>query len=194
LLRNGIKYLHPPLIMNEFMVSKKNFKELLSQVKAFAFDVDGVFTYGTIIIHPSGELLRTSNTRDGYAVHVAIERGFPVAIISGGKSEAVRQRFQGLGVTDIYLGVTDKIDALKDFRFKYGFELSDILFMGDDLPDYEVMQRIGIPTCPADAAPEIQQIAVYISPFSGGKGCVRDVIEQVLRVKGLWGPSSIGLQ
>lgn len=176
------------------MVGKKNFKELLSHVKAFAFDVDGVFTDGTIIIHPSGELLRTSNTRDGYAVHVAIERGFPVAIISGGKSEAVRQRFQGLGVTDIYLGTTDKIEALEDFRFKYGLELSDILYMGDDLPDFEVLQRVGIPTCPRDAAPEIQQISAYISSFAGGKGCVRDVIEQVLRVNGKWGPSASGLQ
>lgn len=176
------------------MVGKKNFKELLGQVKAFAFDVDGVFTDGTIIIHPSGELLRTSNTRDGYAVHVAIERGFPVAIISGGKSEAVRQRFQGLGVTDIYLGTADKVEALEDFRFKYGLELSDILYMGDDLPDFEVLQRVGIPTCPRDAAPEIQQISAYISTFVGGKGCVRDVIEQVLRVNGKWGHSANGLQ
>ncbi|MGD9977474.1 MAG: KdsC family phosphatase [Bacteroidales bacterium] len=173
---------------------KKNFKELLADVKAFVFDVDGVFTDGTIIIHPSGELLRTSNTRDGYAVGVAVERGFPVAIISGGKSEAVSQRFRGLGVTDIYLGVSDKVDALDDFRFKYGIELSQILYMGDDLPDYEVLQRVGIPTCPLDAVPEVKQVSAYISSYSGGKGCVRDVIEQVLRLKGLWGFPSSGLQ
>lgn len=176
------------------MSTTKNFKELLGQVKAFVFDVDGVFTDGTIILHPSGELLRTSNTRDGYAVHVAVERGFPVAIISGGKSESVRQRFQGLGVTAIYLGVNDKLEALNDFRFKYGLELSDILYMGDDLPDYEAMQRVGIPTCPRDAAPEIKQISLYISSFDGGKGCVRDVIEQVLRLNGKWGPSTYALQ
>ncbi len=176
------------------MNSKKNFKELLGQVKAFVFDVDGVFTDGTVVLHPSGELLRTSNTRDGYAVHVAVERGFPVAIISGGKSESVRQRFQGLGVTDIYLGINDKLEALDDFRFKYGLELSDILYMGDDLPDYEAMQRVGIPTCPRDAAPEIKQISLYISSFDGGKGCVRDVIEQVLRLNGKWGPSTYALQ
>jgi len=176
------------------MVGKKNFKELLGQVKAFAFDIDGVFTDGTIIIHPSGELLRTSNTRDGYAVHVAVEQGFPVAIISGGKSDAVQERFQGLGVTDIYFGITDKLEALEDFRFKYGLELSNILYMGDDLPDYEVMQHVGIPTCPRDAVPEIQQISAYISTFTGGKGCVRDVIEQALRVNGKWGPSANGLQ
>lgn len=164
----------------------KNFKEQLNSVKAFAFDVDGVFTDGTIIIHPSGELLRTSNTRDGFAVHRAVKLGFPVAIITGGKSQSVEQRFAELGVTDIYLGATDKVDALNDFRFKYGLELSEILYMGDDLPDYSAMQLVGFPTCPADAAPEIVAISVYISTFAGGKGCVRDVIEQVLRLKGQW--------
>jgi len=163
-----------------------NFKERLHNVKAFAFDVDGVFTDGTVLIHPSGELLRSSNTRDGYAVHKAVQQGFPVAIISGGKSESVRERFKGIGVTDIYLGVSDKVDALEDFRFKYGFELSEILYMGDDLPDYDVMLRVGFPTCPADAAPEIVAISHYISIYGGGKGCVRDVIEQVLKLKGLW--------
>ncbi|MHC1705364.1 MAG: KdsC family phosphatase [Tenuifilaceae bacterium] len=168
----------------------RNFKELLRNVKAFAFDVDGVFTDGTVILHPSGELIRTSNTRDGYAVHVAIERGFPIAIISGGKSEMVRARFKGLGVTDIYLGVSDKIDALQDFRFKYGVELSEVLYMGDDLPDFDVMSKVGIPTCPSDAVPEIRELSVYVSNYSGGKGCVRDVIEQVLRLNDKWGPSS----
>jgi len=171
-----------------------NFKELLRNVKAFAFDVDGVFTDGTIILHPSGELIRTSNTRDGYAVHVSIEKGFPIAIISGGKSQSVKDRFNGLGVTDIYLGVTDKIEALEDFCFKYGVKLSEILYMGDDLPDFEVMKKIGIPTCPADAAPEILEISVYISNYPGGKGCVRDVIEQVLRLNDKWGPASINNQ
>lgn len=164
----------------------KNFKEQLHNVKAFAFDVDGVFTDGTVLIHPSGELLRTSNTRDGYAVHKAIQQGFPVAIISGGKSESVRERFKTIGVTDIYLGTTDKVEALEDFRYKYGFELSEILYMGDDLPDYEVMQRVGFPTCPSDAATEIIGISSYISSYGGGKGCVRDVIEQVLKLKGVW--------
>jgi 3-deoxy-D-manno-octulosonate 8-phosphate phosphatase (KDO 8-P phosphatase) len=166
---------------------RKNFKELLSQVKAFVFDVDGVFTDGTIIIHPSGELLRTSNTRDGYAVGVAVEKGFPVAIISGGKSDAVGVRFRGLGVKDIYLGADNKIVALEDFRKKYGLELPNLLYMGDDLPDLEVMRLVGVPTCPHDAAYEVKQVAAYISSFNGGKGCVRDVIEQVLRLNGKWG-------
>jgi 3-deoxy-D-manno-octulosonate 8-phosphate phosphatase (KDO 8-P phosphatase) len=164
----------------------KNFKEQLHKVKAFAFDVDGVFTDGTVIIHPSGELIRTSNARDGYAVNKAVNLGFPVAIISGGKSESVRERFRGLGVTDIYLGSTDKVEALNDFRYKYGLDLSEILFMGDDLPDYEVMKCVGFPTCPADAAPEIIEISMYISGYGGGRGCVRDVIEQVLKLNGQW--------
>lgn len=166
----------------------RNFKEQLNSVKAFAFDVDGVFTDGTIIIHPSGELLRTSNTRDGFAVHRAVKLGFPVAIITGGKSSSVEQRFAELGVSDIYIGVTDKVEALNDFRLKYGLELSEILYMGDDLPDYKAMQIVGFPTCPSDAAPEIIALSVYISTYSGGRGCVRDVIEQVLRLKDLWHP------
>jgi len=164
----------------------KNFKEKLHDVKAFAFDVDGVFTDGDVIIYPSGELVRTTNTRDGYAVHKAIQQGFPVAIISGGKSEAVRERFKGLGVTDIYLGATDKVEALDDFRFKHGIELDQIVYMGDDIPDYEVMKRVGFPTCPSDAATEIIAISSYISSYAGGKGCVRDIIEQVLKLKGAW--------
>lgn len=172
----------------------QNFKELLNNVKAFAFDVDGVFTDGNVVLHPSGELIRTTNTRDGYAVHVAIERGFPIAIITGGNSQSVKDRFKGLGVTDIYQGVTDKVEALEDFRFKYGIELSEILYMGDDLPDYEVLKKVGIPTCPADAVPEIRGLSVYISNYSGGKGCVRDVIEQVLRLNDKWGSASINKQ
>jgi 3-deoxy-D-manno-octulosonate 8-phosphate phosphatase (KDO 8-P phosphatase) len=172
----------------------QNFKELLRNVKAFAFDVDGVFTDGTVTLHPSGDLIRTTNTKDGYAVHIAIEKGFPIAIISGGNSPSVRDRFKGLGVTDIYLGVNDKTEALEDFRFKYNIELSQILYMGDDLPDFEVMKKVGIPTCPADSAPEIRGLSVYISNYPGGKGCVRDVIEQVLRLNDKWGPSEINKQ
>jgi 3-deoxy-D-manno-octulosonate 8-phosphate phosphatase (KDO 8-P phosphatase) len=172
----------------------RNFKELLRNVKAFAFDVDGVFTDGTVTLHPSGELIRNTNTRDGYAVHVAIERGFPIAIISGGNSHSVEERFKGLGVNDIYLGVTNKVEALENFRKKYGIELLEVLYMGDDLPDYEVMKKIGIPTCPSDAAPEIRGISVYISNYTGGKGCVRDVIEQVLRLNDKWGPATINKQ
>lgn len=170
----------------------RNFKEQLADIKAFAFDVDGVLTDGTMILHPSGELIRTSNARDGYALHKAIEMGYPIAIISGGDSDSLQQRFANLGITDIYLGSKDKCNALLDFRTKHGLEFSQILYMGDDLPDYEVMKIVGIATCPQNADSEIKQISAYISNFDGGKGCARDVIEQVLRLNGHWGPSSDG--
>lgn len=164
----------------------KNFKERLHAVKAFAFDVDGVFTDCSVIVHPSGELLRVTNARDGFAVMTAIKQGFPIAIITGGNSLVVKERFSQLGVTDIYLASTDKVEALEDFRFKYGLELEEIVYMGDDIPDYGPMKKVGFPTCPADAATEILNVAMYISNYGGGKGCVRDIIEQVLKLKGLW--------
>ncbi len=164
----------------------KNFKERLHNVKAFAFDVDGVFTDCSVIVHPSGELIRATNARDGYAVMTAVKQGFPVAIITGGRSEAVRERFRELGVTDIYLGSTDKEESMEDFRFKYGLKLEEIVYMGDDIPDYGVLKKVGFPTCPADAAIEIIGVSMYVSSYNGGKGCVRDIIEQVLKLKGLW--------
>ena len=164
----------------------KFFKDELKKVKAFAFDVDGVFTDGKVFLHPSGEMLRTSHMRDGYAVQLAIKMGFPVAIISGGKSETLRARFQGLGITDIYLGSLDKLNDFTDFYFKYSLKPEDILYMGDDLPDYEVLQKVGMACCPADAVAQIKGMVKYVSPFKGGEGCVRDVIEQVLRLQNHW--------
>jgi 3-deoxy-D-manno-octulosonate 8-phosphate phosphatase (KDO 8-P phosphatase) len=163
-----------------------NFKEDLRKVKAFAFDIDGVFTDGKVFIHPSGEMLRVQNTRDGYAVQLAVKLGYPVAIISGGKGDSMIPRFRSLGVTDIYLGSHDKVDDFKDFCFKYGLNDDDLLFMGDDIPDLGVLTIVGMPTCPADAAPEVKAVSRYISDKSGGEGCVRDVIEQVLRLNGKW--------
>ncbi|NBC82795.1 MAG: HAD hydrolase family protein [Bacteroidetes bacterium] len=163
-----------------------NFKEKLKDIKAFAFDVDGVFSNGSIMLHPEGEMVRMMNIKDGYAVQYCVKLGFPVAIISGGKSEAVRARFKGLGVTDIYLGASDKTECFEDYYFKYELQPDDILYMGDDIPDYEVMTKTGLPACPADAAEEIKQISHYISDRKGGEGCVRDVIEQVLKVQNKW--------
>ena len=162
------------------------FKEELKRVKAFAFDVDGVFTDGKVVLHPSGDLLRIMNTKDGYAVQLAIKKGYPIAIITGGYSESVRERFKRLGVTDIYLKSTDKIKDFEDFYFKYGLDPDDILYMGDDVPDIEVMKRAGVPTCPADSVPEVKLLAKYISDLKGGEGCVRDVLEQVMRLHGKW--------
>jgi 3-deoxy-D-manno-octulosonate 8-phosphate phosphatase (KDO 8-P phosphatase) len=163
-----------------------NYMTLLNRIKAFAFDVDGVFTDGQVYLLPGNEYIRAVNIKDGYAVQHSIKMGYPVAIISGGKSEEVVNRFQKLGVTDIYMGSSNKLDSYEDFRIKYGFEDADILYMGDDLPDFEIMDRAGLPTCPLDAATEIKEKATYISDKSGGQGCVRDVIEKVLRLHNKW--------
>ncbi len=162
-----------------------NFKERLKDIKAFVFDVDGVFSQD-MVLHTDGELTRHMNVKDGFAVKTAVDKGFIVAIISGGNSESVRQRFRGLGVTDIYLNSQNKLDDYEDFYMKYNLKPEQILYMGDDIPDYQVMKISGLATCPADAVEEIQGIAHYISDKEGGKGCIRDVIEQVLRAQKMW--------
>ncbi len=163
-----------------------NFKEELVNVKAFAFDVDGVFSSPSVLLHPSGEMLRTSNIKDGYAIFHAIKKGYPIAIITGGDSELVRQRFLKLGVKHIYIKSKDKMVDFKDFLKKENLEAKDILYMGDDIPDYPVLKVVGVPTCPEDAAVEIKTVSKYISHRKGGDGCVRDVVEQVLRSQGNW--------
>jgi len=163
-----------------------NFKEDLQKVRAFVFDVDGVFTDGKLYLFGQDEFVRAMNIKDGYAVRYAIDKGYPIGIISGGNSRAVHERFRKLGVTDIYLNTHDKKNKLEEFYFQYDLDPSSILFMGDDIPDYQVMQQCGIPTCPSDAAEEIKALSSYISDFKGGQGCVRDVIEQVLRLQGKW--------
>ncbi len=163
-----------------------NFKEKLKQVKGFSFDVDGVLSGPLVYLHPGGELMRSMNTKDGYAIQYAVKRGYPIAIITGGRTESVAQRFRGLGVTDIYLASMNKVEDFKEFIAKYRLDPEDILYMGDDLPDYEVMKLAGIPCCPSDAVDEIKSISSYISPHPGGLGCARDVIEQVLRLHGRW--------
>ncbi|MFN8145319.1 MAG: HAD hydrolase family protein [Bacteroidia bacterium] len=163
----------------------ENFKQLLAGVKCFIFDVDGVLTNGSLFVMP-GELIRVMNIRDGYALHEAVKAKYKVCIISGGKSESVRTRLNNLGVTNIHLGVTDKKEKLREILDDYDLNTEDILYMGDDLPDFEVMKLIGVPVCPNDAAHEIRELSLYISPFKGGDGCVRDVIEQVMRLHGRW--------
>lgn len=164
----------------------ENFKSKLNKVKAFIFDVDGVLTDGSVVLMPDGEQVRTMNIKDGYALQLAIKKGYKIAVISGGKSEMVRKRLNGLGITDIYLGTTTKIDQYNEFISIYNLTPEEILYMGDDLPDYEVMQRIGVPTCPNDSAQEIKEISIYVSDKKGGEGAVRDVIEQVMRLHGHW--------
>lgn len=158
----------------------------LSRIKALAFDVDGVLSSTTVPLHPSGEPMRTVNIKDGYAIQLAVKKGIRIAIITGGRTEAVRIRFAGLGVTDLYMGSAVKIHDYRAFRDKYGLADDEILYMGDDVPDIAVMRECGLPCCPKDAAPEVKSVARYISHKEGGYGCGRDIVEQFLKVKGLW--------
>lgn len=163
-----------------------NFKERLKNVKAFVFDVDGVFS-SHVFIDYSGDLLRSINTKDGFALYYAVnEKSFHVGIITSGYSESVKERFNSMGITDVYIKSNDKLDDFEDFIYKYGLKADEVLYMGDDIPDYYVMKSVGVPVCPADAAEEIKSVSVYISDKKGGDGCVRDVIEQVLRAQGKW--------
>jgi len=163
-----------------------NFKERLKNVKAFVFDVDGVFSHN-VFLHPNGDMLRSMNTKDGFALNYAVrEHAFYVAIITGGYSESVKSRFNAMGITDVYIKSTDKLEDYEDFLYKYELKPEEVLYMGDDIPDYNVMKVVGVPVCPADAAEEIKAISIYISDKKGGDGCVRDVIEQVLRAQGKW--------
>lgn len=167
-------------------MSKTNFKEDLERIRAFAFDVDGVLSDPKVYLSPEGHLLRSMNTKDGYALQYAVKRGYPIAIITGGRSESVGIRFGNLGIDDIYLGASDKVSDFKDFCRKYDLAHEQVLYMGDDLPDYEVMKIAGVACCPSDAVEEIKSASVYISHLRGGAGCVRDIIEQVLRLHGKW--------
>ena len=168
------------------MSMELNFKEKLKNVKAFAFDVDGVFSLPSVLLHPSGEMLRTANIKDGYAVFHAIKMKYPIAIITGGDSEIVRQRYSKLGVKHIYLKSQNKMIDFNDFLEKENLDAADVLYMGDDIPDYPVLKAVGVATCPADAAVEIKSVSEYISHRNGGEGCVRDVVEQVLRSQENW--------
>lgn len=158
----------------------------LKKIKAIFFDVDGVLSSETIPMDSSGEPMRTLNIKDGYAIQFAVKCGLHIAIITGGKTEAIRKRYQGLGVKDIYLGASVKTREYNELMNKYNLRPEEVLYMGDDIPDYEVLTMVGLPCCPADAAPEIKNICKYISHKEGGKGCGRDVIEQVLRAQGKW--------
>lgn len=164
-----------------------NFKEDLKNVKAFAFDIDGVCTNATMICLADGQQVRQSNTRDGFALRFAVKRGFPLAIISAGYNNVgVIKRFESLGIADLYIGSHAKMEAFADFKQKHNLTDADVLYMGDDIPDYPLLKIVGMPTCPHDAMPEAKAVSRYISPYKGGEGCVRDVIEQVLRAQGKW--------
>ena len=160
----------------------------LRQIKALLFDVDGVLSANVIPMSMEGEPMRTVNIKDGYAIHLAARQGVLLGIITGGRTEAVRKRFISLGIPaeDIYLGSSIKIHDYRDFRDRHGLKDKEILYVGDDIPDIEVLRACGLPCCPKDAAPEVKEVSRYISHATGGHGCGRDIVEQVLKVKGLW--------
>lgn len=160
--------------------------EKLKTVRAFAFDVDGVLTKGEVLVTEEGQQLRVFNIRDGYALQLAVKRGYPVVAITGAKSAGIRLRMEGLGIRDVYLGVDDKIAVFRAWLEKRGIAAADVLYMGDDIPDLIVMQHVGVATCPQDAIEEIKAVGHYISPKKGGEGAVRDVIEKVLKLQLAW--------
>ncbi len=162
------------------------FKEELTKVKAFVFDVDGVLSSATQLLSPEGETVRTSNLKDGFALIYAVKIGIPIGIITGGNTIEVISRCEKIGITNIYTGTLKKLPCLLDFLKKNNLNADEIMYMGDDLPDYPAMRMVGVPVCPSDASPEIKAISHYISDKKGGEGCVRDVIEQVLRSQGKW--------
>ena len=163
-----------------------SYKEKLNNIKTVILDVDGVLTDNSLILLPTGEMVRTMNCRDGYAMQLAIKKGIRIAVITGGRDEAVVNRLKYLGLVDIYINQRDKVDAFHDLVFSYGLNPDEIAYMGDDYPDLAVMNLVGLPTCPNDACMDVRKAAEYISPENGGKGCVRDLLEQILKVQGLW--------
>lgn len=158
----------------------------LSKIKACVFDVDGVLSRITVGLGSDGIPRRTANIKDGYAIQHAMKVGLRIAIITGARVPSIKYRYVQMGVEDVYLGAVYKIDTFQEFLLSNGLTADEVLYMGDDIPDYEVLKVCGVPCCPADAAPEIKSICTYISPICGGEGCARDVIEQVLKVQGKW--------
>jgi 3-deoxy-D-manno-octulosonate 8-phosphate phosphatase (KDO 8-P phosphatase) len=164
----------------------KSYKEILNDITTFIFDIDGVLTDSSVHVSQTGEMLRIMNIRDGFAMKAAIESGYNVCIISGGSNEGVRIRLQNLGIAAIHLGSADKVKTFNEYTALYNIKPAHVLYMGDDIPDYHVMKLVGLPTCPQDAVAEIKAISNYISHKNGGKGAVREVIEQVMKVQGKW--------
>ena len=163
-----------------------NYKEIFKNITTVVLDVDGVLTNGDIILMPGMQPVRKMNAKDGYAMQLAVRNGIRMAIITGGRSPEVKERLQGLGITDIYLGASSKMESYEDLKMCYDLEDEEILYMGDDLPDYDIMKIVALAAAPQDAAPEIKLVADYVSPVNGGKGCVRDVLEQLLKIQGKW--------
>lgn len=167
-------------------MNQESYKKRLTKISAFVFDVDGVMTNGKVLITSKGEMYREMDTKDGYALRCAVLKNYKIGIISGGKNEGVRLRLKDLGIENIFLGQTEKENAFEEFRLKYELVNKEILYMGDDIPDITIMKKVGISACPNDAVSDVKAMSDYVSHKKGGQGCVRDIIEQVLRVQGKW--------
>ena len=167
-------------------MENKNYKELLKEITTFILDVDGVLTNGKILVTSKGKMLREMNTKDGFIIKYALDKGFKIFIISGGTNKGVKERLKELGIEEIFLGEHTKKDTYDKLIKKYNLKKNEIVYMGDDIPDIPVMKKIGVPCCPNDAVPDVKQISIYISKKNGGQGCVRDIIEQTLRVQNKW--------
>jgi len=162
------------------------FLQKLIEINTFIFDVDGVLTDGSVQVTDNGQSLRTFNIKDGYAMQLAVKKGYNLCIISGGDGIAMGRRFANLGITDVFLGSGDKVSIFNQYLKDKNITAAEVLYMGDDIPDLKVMKLVGLPTCPADAVEEIKAISTFISPYNGGKTAVRDIIEKVLKVQGKW--------
>jgi 3-deoxy-D-manno-octulosonate 8-phosphate phosphatase (KDO 8-P phosphatase) len=163
-----------------------NYKTLLTKVDTLVFDYDGVMTDGRVILMDEGHPLRSANVKDGYVLQLLVKLGFNVVIMSGGFSRSMENRFEMLGVKDVFLGTKDKKAVLEKYLSERNIDPKHVVYMGDDIPDYYVMKMVGIPVCPADASEEIKAISIFISDKKGGEGCVRDIVEQVLKIQGKW--------
>lgn len=163
-----------------------NFKERLTRITTIIFDIDGVLTDGKIMVLESGEAIRNMNSKDGYALHLAVQKNYRVAVISGGNNIGIQKILKRAGVNDVFINEHDKMAVYEEYIRQNGLKDEEVVFIGDDLPDHGIMSRVGLAVCPQDAAIEIKNICQYISPKNGGEGCVRDIIEQVLRVQGKW--------
>ncbi|MEM9050776.1 MAG: HAD hydrolase family protein [Bacteroidota bacterium] len=164
----------------------KSYKELLPQITTFIFDVDGVFTDGVVLVMPGGQFVRRMNSKDGYAVQYAAKKGYRLVVITGGNSVDVKAGLEGLGVKHVFLSSHNKEKVYDQYLSDHNLDPKEVLYMGDDIPDFKVLEKSGVATCPADAAEEVKKISDYVSVKKGGKGCVRDVIEQTLKVQGKW--------
>jgi 3-deoxy-D-manno-octulosonate 8-phosphate phosphatase (KDO 8-P phosphatase) len=164
----------------------ESFLNKLKEITTLVFDVDGVLTDGSVFVTEDGLQSRAFNIKDGYALQLAVKCGYNIATVSGSRSKSQLHRLNGLGVTDVYMGVHTKITRLKIYLEEKSISPENVLYMGDDIPDLEVMEYIGLPVCPADAVEEIKAISKYVSPYTGGKGCARDVIEKVLKIQNKW--------